>query len=357
MPKQPRRPGLRVTSRPGTASLYVTGTVRGQSIRESAGTDDPAKAEEFRAAREAELYRGAVHGVQPIVTFAAAALAYLNHDKRTPATKVRVGKLIRYFGAKTACGDIRQAEIDRAGGVICRPGSTPATRLREVVAPAKAVLFFAARRGWCPVPIFERMKGSTARTSWFTPEEAEALISAASRHLAPLITFLFCTGARLNEALTLEWDRDVDLGNARCTFRQTKNGRDRIVELPPRAVAVLGCLPGREGAVFRNRRGAPYRATNDSATTAYGGQIKTAFASALKAAGIGRHLTPHHCRHSFATWHYSAHRDLMRLRDDGGWSTISQVERYAKLAPARIAGQVATFMGIGTTSAVDRRTA
>lgn len=44
-------------------------------------------------------------------------------------------------------------------------------------------------------------------------------------------------------------------------------------------------------------------------------------------------LTPHDCRHTWATWHYCIHRDLQRLRDEGGWAAVAMVERYAKRMP------------------------
>ena len=62
------------------------------------------------------------------------------------------------------------------------------------------------------------------------------------------------------------------------------------------------------------------------------------------AAGPGRHqervrhrlpprrhrgLSPAHCRHTFATWHYQEHRDLNALMEIGGWKSIKMVMRYA----------------------------
>ena len=47
-----RRKGLKVVVRAGSSALYLRGTVRGQRIFESVGTDDPELAEEARAARE-----------------------------------------------------------------------------------------------------------------------------------------------------------------------------------------------------------------------------------------------------------------------------------------------------------------
>lgn len=342
MPK--RRAGLKVITRKGTTSLYIRGTVQHRRIFESAGTDDPKLAEERRAVREAEIYRAAVHRTPERVTFAAAALSYLQTGEHGPGTRHRVGRLVRHLGAVIGCDQVTQAALDASGRFLCREGSAPATRHREVVTPAKAILQHAARRGWCAPPVFETAKGGGKRTDWMTPEEAEALIRIARPHAAALFTFLFCTGARMGEALALRW-RTVDLRHARATLEDTKNGYDRIIDLPPRAVAMLANLPHRAGRVFLNARGKAYRQTNDDDRTPYGGQAARAFSTALRNAGNDRHLTPHHARHSWASWHYCVHKDLMRLRDDGGWRTVAMCERYAKLVPAGMRASILKFLG------------
>jgi integrase len=64
-----------------------------------------------------------------------------------------------------------------------------------------------------------------------------------------------------------------------------------------------------------------------------GGQIKTAWHGALRRAGLDPDLTPHDLRHTWATWHYAVHRDLLLLKVEGGWSSVTLVERYAHLMP------------------------
>jgi hypothetical protein len=56
---------LKLVKRTGSSAYWITGTVRGSRIRESTGTDDPKLAEEARAAREAESFRGAIH--EPVI--------------------------------------------------------------------------------------------------------------------------------------------------------------------------------------------------------------------------------------------------------------------------------------------------
>ncbi len=61
--------------------------------------------------------------------------------------------------------------------------------------------------------------------------------------------------------------------------------------------------------------------------TSAGSRIKKAFKGACKRVGIAD-FTPHGCRHTWASWHYIANRDLKKLQQLGGWKTLSMVLRY-----------------------------
>ena len=95
--------------------------------------------------------------------------------------------------------------------------------------------------------------------------------------------------------------------------------------------------------VFLTPSGKPYE---DNGRTR-GGQIAAAWEGACRRAGI-EDATPHTLRHTWATWQYAMHRDLMRLREEGGWSSVVLVERYAKLAPA---GMVPAMRAVWGTEA------
>ena len=343
---------LKVRTRKDRPGLWIVGTVRGRRIRKSAGTDDPGLADEFRAAEETRLYRAAVYGERAQVGFAAAVDAYLNDTPAGPGTLRRLLRLVRQLGPKTMCDEVDQGRLDQVAAALLRPGYAPATKLREIVTPARSVLRFAAVRKWCAAPIFAQTRQAPGRTEWLSPAEVDRLIGAAASHLRPVLEFLFATGARLSEALDLDW-RDVDLRHARAVLRATKNGTDRIVELRPRTIAVLAALLHREGRVFRprysgGRIGTAYRDNHRLA----GGQIRTAWRGAMRRAGIERHATPHTARHTFASWHYALHRDLLLLKRAGGWKSASQVERYAHLAPAGMAPEIEAWLGIGGPMAV-----
>jgi integrase len=176
-------------------------------------------------------------------------------------------------------------------------------------------------------PIVKRPKLPKGRVRWLTIDEAERLVNATADHLRPLVIFLFYTGARVGEALWLDW-RDVDLRRRHVTFTETKNGEARGVPLHLRVVAALANLPHRDGEVFRRPDGLPYVRSKGIDDTSAGTRIKTAFGRAVARAGL-EDFHPHDCRHTWATWHYAANRDLGALMRLGGWKSTAMVMRYA----------------------------
>ena len=237
--------------------------------------------------------------------------------------------LERYFGDIPVRG-ITNAEMRRAANALY-PGRAEATIRRQLYTPVKAILNNAAEEGYCAPPRFKSPKDGSKRTYFFTPEEADSLITALAAeengYLAPLVTFLFGQGSRMGETLTLD-GTDVHLDLRMAILRDTKNNEERRITLIPRVIASLSTLPtlGVPGPLFRRLDGLPFRSGKDN-----GGQIKEPFKRAVKAIGLDEHrFTPHVCRHSWATWFYSQTRDVLRLKDEGGWKS-AEWQRYTKL--------------------------
>ena len=313
---------LRLVRRPKSPNWIIRGTLRQIRIEESTGTDNKKIAEEIRAKREAEILAESIYGRQATATFAQAALSYLEQG----GSKRYLHRIIAHFGT-TPLARINQEAIDR-GARRLYPNTSDSTRVRQFYVPASAVLMHAAKRGWCPKLIIERPKTAPPRVRWITLDEANRLINACAKHLRPLVIFLLYTGARVGEALWLDW-RHVDLERGHVIFPKTKNGDARGVPLHPRVIDALAKLPHREGAVFRHSDGVPYeRPDNDEDDNrSAGSRIKTAFKGACRRAGI-EDFHPHDCRHTFATWHYARNRNLIALMKLGGWKDIKSVGRY-----------------------------
>ncbi len=337
---------LRLVRRPKSPFWNIRGTVRGIRVEESAGTGERAVAEEIRAKREAQILAESVYGRRATCTFAEAAVSYLQEG----GSRRFLEPIIKHFGTTPLVG-VDLSAIEK-GARKLYPKTSPSTRNRQFFTPTSAVLRHAAKRGWCAAPILERPAQGDAVIRWLTPEEANALIDVASPHMRPLIIFLLYTGARVGEALWLDW-RNVDLARAQVVFPKTKNGRARGVPLHPRVVAALANLSGREGEVFRKPDGRPYERPKSAADTSAGSRIGTGFAAACRRAGI-KSFRVHDCRHTWATWHYAKNRDLGALMHLGGWSSERMVLRYAHVNVAELAHTIAGLPGgnLGETEAV-----
>jgi integrase len=336
---------LRIIRRKSTGALTISGTVAGQRIQRRAQSNDSKLAAEEAAVLEAQLLRTDWHGERRGArSFAAAVIAYFEAEPRTDATKKRYNRVL------LALGDVKLSEIDQDAITalrhrMMRPGHSPSTVTREIINPMRAIMRFAAKRKWCDLPDFEVPREIEGRTLYLTPNEAERLIAAAPPHLKSMLIFLIGTGARMGETVYLNWDdRSVDLIGRRVIFfaDQTKAKKRRIAELPPRVVVELANLHHRDGPVFRRPDGRPYEDRRGK----YGGQIKTAFAAAVRRAGLNPELTPHSCRHTWATWHYALNKDPMKLKVDGGWSSLDLVERYAHLMPEGHQAEICRFLGL-----------
>lgn len=322
---------LKLVRRASSPNWYLRGPhpqAKGTSLFESTRTDDRAAAEAFRVRREYELAHGPFP--HPQITFVMAAVAYME----AAGERRFLRPLIERLG-DTPLSELRQPAVDAVARLVY-PGRAPATLVRQVFTPVSAVLRFAEEQNWCVAPRLRRPRQPGGRVRWATVAEAERLVAAAAPHLAPLILFLFLTGARLSEALYLDW-RALDLARAHVSFLATKNGRARGVPLHPRLVAALASLPHRVGPVFRRPDGRPYARKADG-----GGQIKTGFKAACRRAGIAD-FRVHDCRHTWATWHYAANRDLAALMRLGGWQSERMVLRYAHLDSASLADGVAAI--------------
>jgi len=341
---------LAVIKRKSTGALTISGTIAGRRIQTTAASNRlagvsqakrRALAEEEAANLADRLLHDGWHGERRGVrSFDEAIISYLEAQTRSDSEKRRLSRIRDALGGDTHLSSIDQDTAVRLRRTMLRSGNSDSTYGREVITPLRALLRHAARRGWCDLPILDAPSEPPGRTLFMTPDEAGRLIEAAAPHLRPLLVFLIGTGARLTEALELEW-RDVDLAGARCIMWRTKNGHRRVVALPACVVLALANLGHRDGRVFRHDRGEyPGR------DRGYGGQIKTAWQTAIRRASLDPELTPHACRHTFATWHWALHRDLIALREAGGWSTVRMIERYAHLINEGYQESIRQFLGI-----------
>src|SRR5262249_22772989 len=150
------------------------------------------------------------------------------------------------------------------------------------------------------------------------------------------------TGARLSEALKLQWP-DVNLQQRWLVFRGTKRnkkprtrramrrdddrgGEDRGVPIHPQLQMALANLPAdhSEGPVFKTRFGRAYAEKRRPG----GGQIKRAWAGVCGRAGV-TNLTPHDLRHTCSTWLLMAGVDEQVRDEIIGHASSKMGRRYS----------------------------
>lgn len=298
---------------------YIRGTVRGQAVFESTGTNVKEAADALRIKRESGLLDRSVFGPGATVTFLEAAVSYLEAG----GEKRMVGPLVDHFKT-TQLARVDQAAVDDAAKALF-PNAGPATRKRHVHGPISAILNHAAGKGWVVAPKLKHPKVPEPVTRWSTPERLAKLLPHCAPPLRLLVVLLTYTGARLSEALRVDWDRDVNLSQRTIILRRTKNGKMRALHVPDALLIELASVPEarRAGRMFHwsDKR-----------------HVHKPLRTACKRAGVD-YLPPHQQgRHTYATWLRSyAGLDLAGIREAGGWESIQSVARYAHVSPGEAA--------------------
>lgn len=287
---------------------YYSGTVAGRRLRGSTGTADKATAQRIAAETEAAGWRRHLDGPGAHVTFAQASIAYRRAEK-SPRFLDRI---------EDHWKDILIREITpgaiRASALTIYPSVKGATRNRQVIVPTQAIINFAAAMDWCSPIRVQRFKIETKVKEPVTLEWVTAFAAHAAPHLGALCLFMFGTGARIGEAVAITWAA-VDLNAGTVLINQGKTGAERKSHMPGQVVAALANIGGNRNPgemVFGYLEGQ---------------NVGQSWDHAIKRAGIKR-LTPHSCRHGFATTMLHKGFDVKTVAKLGGWKDAATVLKY-----------------------------
>lgn len=258
---------------------------------------------------------------------------------RSPKSfKDKTALLLRYFRGKTLQEITPKALTDFANARL-EDGIAKATvnRYRAILSKMfNLAIEWGYYGGENPVKTLKRFPESPGRVRFLTAKEADGLVAAAPKHLKPILICALNTGGRLTEILRLKWE-DVHLDRGILIFDQTntKSGKQRNIPISPELDRLL-----------RERR--KVRAIGGDARiyvfTRYGVRlrsIRTAFLTARDGAGLGKNVTFHTLRHTFASWFMMNDGDLYRLQHFLGHSTITLTQRYAHLSEEYLKAGVA----------------
>jgi integrase len=282
---------------------------KGRRIYNYRGTIGPAGRRKFfsgtcNAEIESNYWKGNFDGPGAILTFEHAASLYrAGHSARF------LDKIEKHLGT-TLVKDITSGMV-REMALTLYPNCSGVSLNRLVVIPTSAVINFCAESEMCPPIKIKRFKGESKTKVPATLEWVQAFHAHAGPHLGAFALFMFLTGCRPGEAIALQW-ADLDLHARTALIRQTKISDDdeRTAHLPDMLVAALANLTKIEGRgvfIYKRRKDA-----------------EKAWKAAIAAAGIKR-LTPHCCRHGFATSLLHRGIDVVTIAKLGGWKSPAQV--------------------------------
>ena len=176
-------------------------------------------------------------------------------------------------------------------------------------------------------------KRATSRpATYLEPEDARAVISAvnpkstASVRDRALLLFLYNTGARVSEALSVQM-RQLHLDPPRQVRLFGKGRKERLCPLWPETAAALRqivCSESENESIFRNSRGAPM--TRDGVAYVLTKYVRQASESLPHLRAI--RITPHVMRHSCAVALLQAGIDVSVIRDYLGHASVATTSRY-----------------------------
>ena len=299
---------LKIYRNKGSDIYQYAGTIgpagRRCRVRGSCQTTDKDIAARYASEIEQQYWKGHFDGPGAILTFARATAIY----RAAGRTGFLPGPVEKYFKdtlvKDITSGMVKQMAIELYGHC------SGASRNRLAITTVQAIINHAAESDLCqPIRIkrfpIEKNEKEPATMPWIRQFQAHA-----RPHLAAYPLFMFLTGCRPSEALAVERVRDLDLKAATVIIRETKVGTERKAHLPALLVATLANLPdvkGRPLFVYRDYM-----------------DMRWSWHKTIEYAGIPV-LTPHCCRHGFATELLRRGVDVVTVAWLGGWKSPAQV--------------------------------
>lgn len=294
-----RRKGKRIYNYRGT----IGPTGRRKFFSGTCNTTDKDIAARQIAEIETNYWKGNFDGPGAILTFGHAASLF-----RVAGRSGRFLDKVEKYLDTTLVKDITPGVIKQMA-LTLYPNCSGASLNRLAIVPVSAVINFCAESELCPPFKMKRFKVESKTKEPATIEWVQAFRAHAGPHLGTYVLFMFLTGCRPSEAISVRWS-DVDLKARTALIRETKVGTERVAHLPDMLVVALANLER-----IKDRGVFGYKHRKDA---------EKAWDAAIEGAGIKR-LTPHCCRHGFATSLLHRGIDVVTIAKLGGWKSPAQV--------------------------------
>lgn len=301
-------------------------------------------------ARKHEKRHGAASRKAGNITMDAAFTAYLQHLRETGGKdiekkKQRIETHLRPALGALPIAQLTATDLRRYSTKRLAAKAKPSTVNRElavvshllgVAADAEALNLISEIP--CRIP---RLKEPAGKVAYLQPEQAQALLAAAALDPSPhVLAFAWVglhTGMRYSPILALRVD-DIDTERLTIWVDRDKAG-ERLQPMTPALGAFLATyiaevLP----------KGCTWLFPAAKSVTGHAVNVRKAWGRVIKAAGLGKVITPHALRHTMASNAAHAGIDGATLQAVGGWKSRRMVERYTHAATlqgamARLAAQ------------------
>ncbi|HWU19337.1 MAG TPA: tyrosine-type recombinase/integrase [Devosia sp.] len=290
---------------------HVSGTIAGERIRKSLGTRDETTALQLKADYETRLWKRHQFGEEAVRTFEEAAVEYLQHGGKdgTGGDGKFIKPILAHFKGRRV-GSITGAELRSMANTLY-PGRAPATKNRQAIVPARAVIMYAHHLGWCGAISVEQFKvPKSKKHKPATREWLDKFMAEADRrklpHLSCLVLFMHQTGTRISEAIRIV-GKDLDLPARIVVLGKTKTDEWVTRYLTAELVARIAGLDAKDDERI-------FGYTDPKA-------VNRVMKRVAKDAGIEMLTTHSAGRHSFATNAINANAPIKDAMDAGGWKS------------------------------------
>lgn len=310
---------------------YTDGS--GKRVRESTGTSDRRKAQEYHDRVKARGWDAKLSGNAKHTWEEAATrwLEEMSHKATIHEDAAKIVWLTKHL-SRMDLDEIRTSVVKRVAE-IKRSESSGATANRYT-----ALLLAILNKAWKEwewidsAPSVKRFAEAKRRIRYLNEEEAVRLLQELPDHQRDAVTFALATGLRQGNVKRLEW-ADVNLEKKICIVHpdQAKAGKAIGIPLNDMAVNVLRKQLGKHNKYVFTYRGSPMANLNTRAWT-----------KGLEAAGISD-FRWHDLRHTWASWLIQGDVPAFVVQELGGWSSSAMVRRYAALAPQHMAPHAAVI--------------
>ncbi len=164
---------------------------------------------------------------------------------------------------------------------------------------------------------------------FLSSEESTKLLDTSKKDLRKyaMVSLLLHSGMRVSELCNLKVV-DTELTSGTIWIKGGKGDKERIVLIPPNVVEVLKKYYSMQ--LEKNVKG-PYLFTSNKGSKFHTSTVEKIIRNLAEEAGIGRKVTPHTLRHTFATNILKNGGDIRFIQTLLGHSSISTTEIYTHL--------------------------